>query len=110
MRISFSRHSQIHVEEVKCHPVDKLCKTDSGGKADKGINALSGVLYPFTLQHQHSLYPLYLYTVCTPRQARMPVGGMQRSETHLGVTNPLPLLGANKLLQSVFPSALHDDS
>lgn len=35
MRISFSLHSQIHVEEVKCHPVDKLCKTDSGGKLTK---------------------------------------------------------------------------
>lgn len=38
------------------------------------------------------------------------LAGMQDSETHLRATDPLPLLGANKLLQCVFLYAHHDDS
>lgn len=91
-RISFTPPSQIPGTEVKCQPVDKLCKNVSGGKLTK--TSIPWTVCRIRLHWSiNTLYWLYLYTVGTQRCAHTPVGRMRKRETHLGVMDPLPPVG-----------------
>lgn len=91
-RISFTPPSQIPGTEVKCQPVDKLCKNVSRGKLTK-TSILSTVCRIRLHWSINTLLGLYLYTVGTQRRAHTPVGRTRKRETHLGVTDPLPPVG-----------------
>lgn len=85
-------HSSLPGTEVKCQPVDKLCKNVSRGKLTK--TSILGTVCRIRLHWSiNTLYRLYLYTVGTQRCAHTPVGSMRKRETHLGVMDPLPPVG-----------------